>query len=41
MKIEVTQLISPLFFDFFFRTSSAWVMGASGWFFVVFTTPSE
>jgi len=41
MKIEVTQLISPLLFDVFFRTSSDWVMGASGWFFVVSTTPLD
>jgi hypothetical protein len=41
MKIEVTQLISPLFFDFFFKTSSDRVMGASGWFFVVSATSSD
>jgi hypothetical protein len=41
MKIEVTQLISPLFFDFFFKTSSDWVMGASSPFFVVFTTSPD
>ena len=35
MKLAVTQLISLSVFDFFFKTSSDWVMGASDWFFVV------